>query len=155
MRKQGHTPLLQEKTGLVLDAYFSATKLAWLLDHTPGARAQAERGDLAFGTIDTWLLWKLTGGKVHATDPSNASRTLLFNLHTLQWDDALLKLFNIPRASKRRTLWRNRPLAFWSRHTNYRHHWRSTSSHLWSGLLFPWHGKEHVWHRLFHAVEYG
>lgn len=97
MRMQGHTQLLQEKTGLVLDAYFSATKLAWLLDHTPGARAQAERGELAFGTIDTWLLWKLTGGKVHATDPSNASRTLLFNLHTLQWDDELLKLFNIPR----------------------------------------------------------
>lgn len=97
MRMQGHTQLLQEKTGLVLDAYFSATKLAWLLDHTPGARAQAERGELAFGTVDTWLLWKLTGGKVHATDPSNASRTLLFNLHTLQWDDELLKLFNIPR----------------------------------------------------------
>ena len=98
MRMQGHTQLLQEKTGLVLDAYFSATKLARLLDHTPGARAQAERGELAFGTIDSWLLWKLTGGKVHATDPSNASRTLLFNLHTLQWDDELLTLFNIPRA---------------------------------------------------------
>ncbi|MEY3630201.1 MAG: Glycerol kinase, partial [Pseudomonadota bacterium] len=98
MRIQGHSQLLQEKTGLVLDAYFSATKLAWLLDNTPGARAQAERGDLAFGTIDTWLLWKLTAGKVHATDPSNASRTLLFNLHTLRWDDELLKLFNIPRA---------------------------------------------------------
>ena len=98
MRTQGNTALLQQKTGLVLDAYFSATKLAWLLDHIPGARARAERGELAFGTIDTWLLWKLTAGKVHATDPSNASRTLLFNLHTLQWDDELLALFNIPRA---------------------------------------------------------
>ncbi|MCX7223465.1 MAG: FGGY family carbohydrate kinase, partial [Burkholderiales bacterium] len=98
MRTQGHTALLQRKTGLVLDAYFSATKLAWLLDHIPGARARAERGELAFGTIDTWLLWKLTAGKVHATDPSNASRTLLFNVHTLQWDDELLALFNIPRA---------------------------------------------------------
>lgn len=98
LRAKGYTQLLQDKTGLVLDAYFSATKLAWLLDHTPGARARAERGDLAFGTIDTWLLWKLTNGQVHATDPSNASRTLLFNLHTMQWDDELIKLFNIPRA---------------------------------------------------------
>ncbi len=98
LRGKGHTQSLQDKTGLVLDAYFSATKLAWLLDNTPGARARAERGDLAFGTIDTWLLWKLTNGKVHATDPSNASRTLLFNLQTMRWDEELLKLFNIPRA---------------------------------------------------------
>ena len=99
MRTQGHTALLQQKTGLVLDAYFSATKLAWLLDQIPGARARAERGELAFGTIDTWLLWKLTAGKVHATDPSNASRTLLFNVHTLQWDDELCGIFGVPTSA--------------------------------------------------------
>jgi glycerol kinase len=98
LREAGHEALVQHKTGLVLDAYFSATKLAWLLDHVPGARARAERGELAFGTVDSWLVWRLTGGRVHATDPSNASRTLLFNRHTLAWDDELLALFNIPRA---------------------------------------------------------
>ncbi len=89
---------IQRKTGLVLDAYFSATKLQWLLDHVPGARARAEAGELAFGTIDSWLLWNLTGGRVHATDASNAARTLLFNIHTLRWDEDFLSLFNIPRA---------------------------------------------------------
>jgi glycerol kinase len=81
---------------LVLDAYFSGTKLAWLLDHVPGARARAERGELAFGTVDSWLVWKLTGGRVHATEPSNASRTMLFNLKTGNWDPQLLALLNIP-----------------------------------------------------------
>ena len=98
LRAAGCEALVQYKTGLVLDAYFSATKLAWLLDHVPGARARAERGELAFGTVDSWLVWRLTGGRVHATDPSNASRTLLFNIHTQAWDDELLGLFNIPRA---------------------------------------------------------
>ena len=90
--------LIQDKTGLVLDSYISGTKLAWLLESIPGARARAERGELAFGTIDSWLVWNLTRGKTHVTDPSNASRTLLFNLHTLAWDDELLALFNIPRS---------------------------------------------------------
>ncbi len=98
LRAAGLEPDIQQRTGLVLDAYFSATKLAWLLDHLPGARARAERGELAFGTVDSWLIWRLTGGRVHATDPSNASRTLLFNLHTLDWDDALLERFRVPRA---------------------------------------------------------
>ncbi len=89
---------IQRKTGLVLDAYFSATKLQWLLDHVPGARSRAEAGELAFGTIDSWLLWQLTGGQVHATDASNAARTLLFNIHALQWDEELLGLFGIPQA---------------------------------------------------------
>jgi glycerol kinase len=96
LRAQGKVGLIQRKTGLMLDAYFSATKLEWLLDHVPGARRRAERGELAFGTVDSWLVWKLTSGRVHATDPGNASRTLLFNLHTLQWDTELLRLFNIP-----------------------------------------------------------
>jgi glycerol kinase len=95
---QGAHRMLARKTGLVLDAYFSGTKLEWLLDHVPGARQRAERGELAFGTVDSWLLWKLTGGRVHATDPSNASRTLLFNLHTQDWDDSLLALLGIPRS---------------------------------------------------------
>jgi glycerol kinase len=98
LRAGGHEPTFQRKTGLLLDPYFSGTKLEWLLDHVPGTRARAERGELAFGTVDSWLLWKLTGGAVHATDPSNASRTLLFNIHTLAWDDELLGLLRVPRA---------------------------------------------------------
>jgi glycerol kinase len=96
LRAEGHAEMIKNKTGLVVDAYFSGTKLKWILDHVPGARERAERGELAFGTIDSWLLWKLTAGKVHATDVSNASRTMLFNLHTLQWDDTLLDLLGIP-----------------------------------------------------------
>ncbi|NIM35833.1 MAG: glycerol kinase GlpK [Hydrotalea flava] len=96
LRKQGLADTIQRKTGLVMDAYFSATKLKWILDEVPGARANAENGHLCFGNIDAWLLWKLTNGKVFATDVSNASRTMLFNIHTLQWDDDLLQLMNIP-----------------------------------------------------------
>ena len=98
LRNEGKADLIKDKTGLVLDAYFSGTKLKWILDTVPGARERAERGELAFGTIDTWLLWKLTEGKVHATDVSNASRTMMFDLHQLDWDDELLELLNIPRA---------------------------------------------------------
>jgi glycerol kinase len=98
LRRRGLEPRFRRRTGLVLDPYFSGTKLAWLLDHLPGARSRAQRGELAFGTVDTWLLWQLTGGKVHATDVSNASRTLLLNLRTGQWDDELLALLRIPRA---------------------------------------------------------
>ena len=96
LRAEGLEPLVQAKTGLRLDPYFSATKLAWLLDHTPGARERAERGELAFGTIDSWLTWRLTDGRLHVTDASNASRTLLCNLHTGDWDNELLALFRIP-----------------------------------------------------------
>lgn len=96
LKKAGHAEAIQQKTGLIIDAYFSATKLKWILDNVDGARTKAEKGELAFGTIDTWLTWKLTNGEVHVTDVSNASRTMLFNIHTLQWDDNLLKLFNIP-----------------------------------------------------------
>ena len=97
LKARGLAKTIQEKTGLVLDAYFSGTKVQWLLDNVPGARAEAEAGNLAFGTIDSWLVWNLTSGKLHITDVSNASRTLLFNIHSLQWDDELLKLFNVPR----------------------------------------------------------
>ena len=95
--KRDHLAMIQEKTGLIPDAYFSGSKLRWLLDHVPGARERAGRGELAFGTVDTWLLWKLTGGRVHATDVSNASRTMLLNIRTCQWDEELLRLFEIPR----------------------------------------------------------
>lgn len=93
----GMEDLVVERTGLLVDPYFSATKIAWLLDHVDGARAAAERGDLAFGTIDSWLLWRLTGGRVHATDATNAARTQLFNIHDQDWDGELLRLFHIPR----------------------------------------------------------
>ncbi len=96
--REGAEALVRERSGLVMDAYFSASKLAWLLDHVTGARRRAERGELAFGTVDSWLVARLTRGEVHVTDVSNASRTALFNLHTLDWDDDLLELWNIPRA---------------------------------------------------------
>lgn len=97
LRDEGYTELFHEKTGLVIDSYFSATKIMWLLDEVEGARKRAEKGELLFGTIDTWLLWKLTGGAVHATDYSNASRTMLFNIYDLAWDEEILELLNIPR----------------------------------------------------------
>lgn len=98
MREEGFADVLTQKTGLLADPYFSGTKLAWLLDNVDGARAAAEAGKLAFGTIDTFLIWRLTGGKVHATDATNASRTLLFNIHEQDWDDDILAKFNIPRS---------------------------------------------------------
>ena len=96
LKHRGLTETIRQKTGLLIDAYFSATKLNWILDNITGARALAEKGQLAFGTIDTWLIWNLTKGKVHVTDATNASRTMLFNIHSLTWDDALLDIFNIP-----------------------------------------------------------
>ena len=98
LKAEGAEPMVHARTGLLLDPYFSATKLAWLLDHVDGARAAAERGDLAFGTVDCFLLWRLTGGAVHATDAANASRTLLFDIHRQRWDDDLLRLFRVPAA---------------------------------------------------------
>ena len=98
LKKAGHAGLVSRNSGLVIDAYFSGSKIQWLLNNVPGARERAERGELAFGTIDTWLIWNLTGGRLHITDPSNASRTMMFNLHTGAWDDELLALFNAPRS---------------------------------------------------------
>jgi len=96
LKNLGHEDMVQKKTGLLLDPYFSATKLAWILDNVAGVRARAERGELAFGTIDTWLIWQLTDGEKHATDATNAARTLIFNIHSQEWDTELLALFNIP-----------------------------------------------------------
>jgi glycerol kinase len=98
LKADGHEGAISAKTGLIIDPYFSGTKVAWLLDQVPDARARAERGELLFGTVDCYLLWRLTGGKVHATDATNASRTLLFNIHTGEWDDELLKLLRVPRS---------------------------------------------------------
>jgi glycerol kinase len=98
LREAGHAEMIARKTGLVIDAYFSGTKLKWLLDHVPGARERARRGELAFGTVDSWLVWRLSGGAAHVTDASNASRTMLFDIHRGGWDDELLELLDIPRA---------------------------------------------------------
>lgn len=98
LKKDGHIDMIHEKTGLVIDAYFSATKVRWILDHVPGAQERAEKGELLFGTIDTWLVWKLTDGAAHVTDYSNAARTMLYNIKELKWDDAILELLNIPKA---------------------------------------------------------
>ena len=97
LKARGLTEKIKEKTGLLIDAYFSGTKLRWILENVEGARQRAEAGDLLFGTIETWLIWKMTGGKVHITDYSNASRTMMFNIHTLQWDDEILELLDIPK----------------------------------------------------------
>lgn len=97
LKKQGHEEMIRRKTGLIIDAYFSGTKIKWILDHVDGARERAERGELLFGTIESWLIWKMTGGGVHVTDYSNAARTMLFNIHTLDWDDEILALLDIPK----------------------------------------------------------
>jgi glycerol kinase len=123
LKQRGLEPLFRQKTGLVLDAYFSGTKVAWLLDNVPGARAAAERGELAFGTVDSWLIWMLTGGAdaatragaVHATDASNASRTLLFDIHAGAWSDELLAALAIPRQLLPRSIPRATPTAAPSR----------------------------------------
>ncbi|HET8725917.1 MAG TPA: glycerol kinase GlpK [Alphaproteobacteria bacterium] len=98
LKRQGHEPMVRRKTGLLLDPYFSATKIGWILDNVPGARRRAERGELAFGTVDSYLVWRLTGGRSHVTDVSNACRTLLYNITSGDWDDDLLRLFRVPRA---------------------------------------------------------
>src|SRR5260221_11111314 len=97
LRAEGFDIEVRARTGLVLDAYFSGTKIAWLLDNVPGSRERARNGELAFGTVDTWLLWKLSGGRLHVNDVSNASRTLIYNIQEQQWDDSLLSRLDIPR----------------------------------------------------------
>src|SRR5579863_2017480 len=98
LRERGHADLIRQKTGLVIDAYFSGSKIRWILDNVPGAREHAERGELCFGTVDSWLIWKLTEGQRHVTDATNASRTMLFDIHRQDWDDELLEIVGVPRA---------------------------------------------------------
>lgn len=97
LKAKGYEAMIRQKTGLIIDAYFSGTKIKWILDHVEGARERAERGELLFGTVESWLIWKMTGGKVHVTDYSNAARTMLFNIHTLDWDEEILELLDIPK----------------------------------------------------------
>ena len=123
LQEEGLTESYRDKTGLLIDPYFSGTKLYWILENVPGARAKAEAGDLLFGTIETWLIWNLTGGRIHATDYSNASRTMLFNIRELVWDEDILERLNIPACMLRRTdqnKWRRR---------------RSAGSPVWPDLL--------------------
>ena len=158
LRDAGHTDLIQRKTGLVLDPYFCATKIHWLLKNVPGARERADRGELAFGTIDSWLIWNLTGGRAHVTDVTNASRTLLLNLSTGQWDEELLQLFDIPRSILPEvrpsshvygdTLHRN---LFGRLCPDRRRRRRPASRVVRAELHPPRHGKKHVRHGLLHA----
>ena len=141
LKSEGHEPAISAKTGLIIDPYFSGTKVAWILDHVPGARARAERGELMFGTVDCYLLWRLTGGKVHATDATNASRTLLFNIHTGEWDDELLKILRVPRSmlpevkDSSATFRRQRARIVRRRDRDLRHRRRPAGRHHRPGLL--------------------
>ncbi len=158
LRAAGHAPLIARKTGLVIDAYFSGTKLRWLLDHVDGARARAERGELAFGTIDAWLVWQLTDGNVHCTDATNASRTMLYDIHRGEWDDELLELLHVPRAVLPTVvpssgvcgdrLDRRR------RRADRGHRRRPAGRALRPGVPHARHGQEHLRHRLLHAAQH-
>ena len=160
LKDRGLAEKIREKTGLVVDAYFSGTKVKWILDNVEGAREKAEKGELLFGNIDTWLIWNLTGGKAHVTDYSNASRTMLFNIHELDWDDEILKELNIPRAML--------PEAMPSSHV-YGH----TTTEVFGGeipiagdagdqqaalfgrLLCSRYGQEHLWNRMLMLMNTG
>ena len=104
LKEQGYEEKIREKTGLLIDAYFSATKIKWILDRVPGLRERCRKGEILFGTVDTWLIWKLTGGKVHVTDYTNASRTMLFDIHRLAWDEEILALLDIPAEIDRKSV---------------------------------------------------
>ena len=153
-RREGAEPLVSERTGLLLDPYFSATKIGWMLDHVEGARARAERGELAFGTVDTFLLWRLTGGAVHATDATNASRTLLCDIQKGAWDDDLLKLFGVPRAMLpemkqcRDDFGATDAALFGARTPDSRHRRRSAGRADRPGLFHARHAQIDLWHWL-------
>ncbi len=161
LRQQGLEPLFRRKTGLLLDPYFSGTKLRWLLDHVPGARRRAHRGELAFGTVDTWLLWQLTGGRIHATDVSNASRTLLLNLHTGEWDDELLRTLRIPREvlptvrASSEVYGEVSALPALRGRAHQRRRRRPAGGPFRPGLLVARHGEKHLRHRLLPAHAHG
>ncbi len=160
LKQQGIDQTIQEKTGLIVDAYFSATKVKWILDEVPGARKKAEEGQLLFGTIDTWLIWNLTGGKVHVTDVTNASRTMIYNINTLAWDDELLSLFNIPKAMlpkvsfQQRGCGRNIRKNICNKNSNSRHCRRSAGSPIWTDVYQAGHGKKYLRYRLFYVDEH-
>ena len=144
----------------MIDAYFSATKVKWILDNVPGAREKAERGDLLFGTVETWLIWKLTKGAVHITDYSNASRTMLFNINTLQWDDEILEELNIPKSMLPTP---NRPVVFMVRRSFFpgrtnsdcRSCRRPAVCIVRTDLFPARRSKKYIWYRLLSSDEYG
>ena len=160
LKDQGLEAWVRARTGLVLNPYFSGTKAAWLLDNVPGARSRAEAGELCFGTIDTWLAWRLCGA--HATDPSNASRTLLFNIHTMQWDPELLDLFQIPAASLPRVadnaevLGETRGLGFLPDGIPVAGMAGDPAIRaIWASLFYARNGQMHLWHGCLCVDEYG
>ena len=160
LKSEGHEPAISAKTGLIIDPYFSGTKVAWILDHVPGARARAERGELMFGTVDCYLLWRLTGGKVHATDATNASRTLLFNIHTGQWDDELLKILRVPRSmlpevkDSSAKFGDSVPELFGGADRDLRHRRRPAGRDHRAGLLLARHDQVDLRHRLLCAAQH-
>ena len=161
LKAEGHEPLIQERTGLLVDAYFSGSKVRWILDNVPGVRERAEAGKLAFGTVDSWLVWKLAGGRKHLTDASNASRTMLFNIHTGTWDEDLLRLFQIPssllpevRSSSE--VYAEVSTTLGLEHDSHRwHRGRSASCLVWPDVSFSRTDQEYLWDRLFHATKHG
>ncbi len=161
LKAAGHEPLFRKKTGLVVDAYFSGTKIKHLLDSFDGVRARAARGEVLFGTIDSFLIWRLTGGKVHVTDVSNASRTLLFNIHTLEWDDELLRLLDVPARDDAgsaslpaKCTAHTDPKLFGARGPDRGCRGRSAGGALRPGVLRAGLGEEHLRHGLFHVAQY-
>ena len=141
IKKDGHEAYIRENTGLVVDAYFSGTKVKWMLDQVEGARAKADKGDLLFGTVDSWLIWKLTNGRVHITDYTNASRTLMYNIRELKWDEKLLGVLNVPSSvlptvkSSKRNIWSHYGRFVWQSHPYSRYSRRPASRFVWTGLF--------------------
>ena len=160
LKEKGLVEEFRGKTGLVIDAYFSGTKLRWILENVPGVRARAERGELLFGTVETWLIWKLTGGKAHVTDYSNASRTMLFNINTLRWDDEILAELDIPKCmlpeveAQQLHLRRGAGAVFRRAHPHRGGGRRPAGGAVRPDLLPARRGQKHLRHRLFHADEY-
>ena len=160
LKEKGYTEMIRKKTGLIIDAYFSATKIKWILDHVEGARERAERGELLFGTVETWLIWKLTKGKVHVTDYSNASRTMLFNINTLEWDEEILNLLDIPSSmlsqgyAVQLYLWNDRQLLFWRADSDRRSGRRPAVRTVRAGLFPSGSGEKYVRDRLLPFDEY-
>ena len=156
----GDEPMITAKTGLIVDPYFSGTKIAWMLEHVDGARAKAEAGKLAFGTVDSFLLWRLTGGRVHATDATNASRTLLFDISANDWDDDLLRLFGVPRAMLPEVkdcdaeFGITEASALRRRDPDPRHRRRPACGDPRPGLLCAGHAEVDLWHRLLRRAEH-
>ncbi len=158
LREAGHEASISGRTGLLLDPYFSATKIAWLLDHVDGARAAAKAGRLAFGTVDSFLIWRLTGGRVHATDATNAARTLLFDIHKGCWDAELAALFRVPMSLlpdvRDCTGDFGTTDIFGGSIAILRRRRRSAGGHRWPGLLQARHDEIDLWHRLLRAAQH-